>query len=763
MIIQESRYALNIESPVKNSLLIKIEGNPLKKDVIEVLNEITARISDLKAGYVIYDLKHLESFPWLSRIKIFEAINKLYKEGYIAHSFLISPNATLKTVAHFSTKLFPNNSFSVHYTVENAIDSIKIETESEGHAKAFYIRSVFFDEVDDSKSIFFKKTFMTDNEGNKAIVGIIEPNIFILHFKGLLSDTIANFCFDYLDKHLWKKENHWNLIVDASQLRGISRNGRKVFSSRRDWLATYVSKRFYALNRPMRALFKSFSLINREFRNTSVVVDDIFITADQLIKNGKAKAIEYQNQLKGQLHKKPSLSRENLENLSKDELINIIQSSEKEHNTYRDRVVHDSKLVMEIISKITWNDESFVSPLELENVLPEFYDLFQNINRLQFEAADLIQELESHNDNLNKLVDERTTQIEAKSSNLNSLLESYNAPIWIIDTGYRIVSVNSFFEAIVKNGYGTELKVGERIIDYFTDEIKTFWKEKYDSALAGKVVEFHQDYNMGGEIGVYVYKVFPVINDEKIIGCGVIGNNITKLVNSEIQLKEQNETLTKLNEELDTFIYRSSHDMRAPIATLLGLLDLVKNEKDDEKRNQCFSFMEESISKLDGFIHEITELTKNSKYEIESVNLNLRSFVNNILSELAYMPNYSIVKLELDISESIQINSDSFRLKTILKNLIANSIKYSRANSNSWVKVNAKKQEDKIEIVIADNGQGIAKDQHKKVFNMFHRANLSSKGSGLGLYIVKETVHKLGGSINLESELGKGTSVSVIL
>ncbi len=240
--------------------------------------------------------------------------------------------------------------------------------------------------------------------------------------------------------------------------------------------------------------------------------------------------------------------------------------------------------------------------------------------------------------------------------------------------------------------------------------------------------------------------------------------NIDKRKKAEEALQKKNLELQKANEELDRFVYSASHDMRAPLTTIAGLLEVLKLTKDPAEYPQYFEMIRQRIEDMEAFIREVTDYSRNTRLPVENIAIHLRDFVDKIKESVAFMAEQNHIKVEVDIDKDIVIHTDPARLRVIFNNLINNAIKYYDTNkSKRYVKVLAKKESDDCRIEVIDNGMGIHEEYLAKVFDMFFRASEKSKGSGLGLYIVKETVEKLGGEITLSSTLGQGTHVIVRL
>ena len=150
--------------------------------------------------------------------------------------------------------------------------------------------------------------------------------------------------------------------------------------------------------------------------------------------------------------------------------------------------------------------------------------------------------------------------------------------------------------------------------------------------------------------------------------------------------------------------------------------------------------------------------------EVESQRINLAKMSQEVWDLLKYTPEAQQIHFQLEIPENIEIESDENRLKTVLLNLVSNAIRYQdNRKEDRYVRLRCQMNGKGYQIKVEDNGQGIDPAYHTKIFDMFFRANESSKGSGLGLYIVKETVSKMSGTIQLESAPGVGSTFTIKL
>lgn len=233
---------------------------------------------------------------------------------------------------------------------------------------------------------------------------------------------------------------------------------------------------------------------------------------------------------------------------------------------------------------------------------------------------------------------------------------------------------------------------------------------------------------------------------------------------AERTLRKQNEELVKINQELDSFVYSVSHNLRAPLMSVLGLLKLAKIEVERAEADTSvllgyFSMMEYSINKLDDTLKEILDYSRNARSEIRIEKVDINAVLADGFERLKYHEGSDQIQKTLDIRDECPFYSDPYRLTVVFNNLISNAIKYrDLRKKNQYINISATINEAIARIEFSDNGIGIAKELQEKIFDMFYRATERSEGAGLGLYIVRETIEKLGGRISTESTLGNGTT-----
>lgn len=229
--------------------------------------------------------------------------------------------------------------------------------------------------------------------------------------------------------------------------------------------------------------------------------------------------------------------------------------------------------------------------------------------------------------------------------------------------------------------------------------------------------------------------------------------------------KELIEELRKTNKELDELVYRSSHDLRAPLASVLGLINLAKKEDDLDKIREYLDLQEDSVKRLDGLLKEIIQYSRNSHLDVKKEEVDLQEMIKNSLDIHEYFIESPQIQKSLIVDQPVPFKCDKYRLEIVLNNLISNAIRYSNLNQkHPKLDVIAKVDKKEAEIKVIDNGIGINPELKSNIFNMFYKGSDEKMGgSGLGLFIVKETMERLGGEILLESEKDKGSTFTIRL
>lgn len=232
----------------------------------------------------------------------------------------------------------------------------------------------------------------------------------------------------------------------------------------------------------------------------------------------------------------------------------------------------------------------------------------------------------------------------------------------------------------------------------------------------------------------------------------------------EETVKQRTRELKEANEQLETFVYKASHDIKGPLRSVIGLTTIGQKDVKDEVALTYFDHILKSTKKLDTLLRDLLEVTKVKQATLQIEKINFKELVAEAMAHFENSVGYEKIKFSIDIKESADFYSDKKLVYSLIQNLIENPIKYADfSKPESLVSVQITSSEKGADLIFKDNGIGIPEEFQKRVFDMFFKVNDNSNGTGLGLYIVKSTVEKLNGSIQLESQKGVGSTFYVKL
>lgn len=236
----------------------------------------------------------------------------------------------------------------------------------------------------------------------------------------------------------------------------------------------------------------------------------------------------------------------------------------------------------------------------------------------------------------------------------------------------------------------------------------------------------------------------------------------TKVTQRTKKLEMTVKELDKTVNELDRFVYSASHDLSSPLKSIRGLIQIARLDSSPSELNKCLDHMDYSINNLDTVIKSMVDYSRNTHLEVIKVPINCYDLINEVKDELLYWPEAKNVQIENIHDKSLVLLSDKSRIKIILHNLIGNGIKYADSDKpNPYVKIECMTTGEGWVMKVSDNGIGIGIEHLDNIFQMYYRASEKSKGSGLGLFIVKESVSKLKGYMHVVSKLGTGTTFTL--
>ncbi|MCB9230040.1 MAG: HAMP domain-containing histidine kinase [Bacteroidia bacterium] len=230
------------------------------------------------------------------------------------------------------------------------------------------------------------------------------------------------------------------------------------------------------------------------------------------------------------------------------------------------------------------------------------------------------------------------------------------------------------------------------------------------------------------------------------------------------ELEQRNQALSELNEALDSLVYTASHDLKTPVVNFKGMINMLKMVKDRPNSGEMINQIVEKLEiASDRFMVTISDLLDVSRVEkqLDQVNerLNIQTEVQTVLTNMEEQVRKSQAKIRIEATDAPGILIPRQAFQSILQNLLSNSIKYAHPDRTPEILVRSFVRDERLHITVQDNGQGIdLKENGDKLFRMFSRLHDGPGSSGVGLYIVKRTLDKAGGTVSVESEPGIGST-----
>ncbi len=408
------------------------------------------------------------------------------------------------------------------------------------------------------------------------------------------------------------------------------------------------------------------------------------------------------------------------------------------------KVIENGKIIVNKIQQESWpdNKNKWVSLTKMP-----LYDLEKNIIGVFSLTRDITQE---HNAKI---------EIRDRERWLRSVFDHSPVAKIILSTSFKIKQGNQSFVDLL--GEGVEKFMGKSILKLFERQEEPLIGEALKQMLTSNdtskfQLESRIKIGATGTKNVIVQGVY--LND---LGTGE-GEILMHLIDIH-KRKLAEDLLMVRNNELNNFVYKVSHDLRAPLTSIKGIINLIRLEKDPAVFYQYIQMISERIERLDLFIRDVLSHSKNLNVELKFEKIDLQSLIDECVGNIVYQDS------KLNVSRIINIKgkpfySDYHRVHEIMRNLISNAFQYSKKDvADAFVKIEIKTTKKYSRIIIQDNGVGIKKKFQPYIFNMFYRANEKVEGSGLGLYIVKLSVEKLQGEIKMQSSFNKGTTFEIIL
>jgi two-component system, chemotaxis family, CheB/CheR fusion protein len=383
-----------------------------------------------------------------------------------------------------------------------------------------------------------------------------------------------------------------------------------------------------------------------------------------------------------------------------------------------------------------------------------------NISSYNEELISSNEEMQSTNEELQSVNEELQTvnneyQLKIKElAELNDDLNNYfkctiNGQLYVDNN----LIVRKFTPSAIKQINLKESDVGRPLSDISTNIKFSTLIDDINNVISTSITNEKEVQTTDGRW--YQMVIIPYIKqqDNQNGGAIITFNDIT-------ELKRVQDKLTRINSDHDTFIYSASHDLKGPLANVSGLIASLKDVNDPQAAKQITGLIDESVSKLKETINELSDISKIENEIDERENINLKDLLEEVELSIKDTLLKSKAKINIDFKET-EIPFSRKNLRSILLNILSNAIKYRSPDRELELNIRSEKSNGFIILSVQDNGLGLDKNKIGEIFSKFKRRHDHVEGSGIGLYLVKKIITNAGGKIEVESELGKGSTFSV--
>ncbi len=354
---------------------------------------------------------------------------------------------------------------------------------------------------------------------------------------------------------------------------------------------------------------------------------------------------------------------------------------------------------------------------------------------------------------------EKLNTTNGSNISLNSIYNGISDILIVLDDKIQIQKTNHIVEEVLLYNESELLNqsIGKLIRKSDFDMVRDCIRNTYTQK---KLIEI--DLNLIAKNNRQVpvsWSFSPLFNAKgESNGILLVAKNISAQIDAKNQLQDK-------NDELNLFVYKASHDLKSPVSSMQSLMGLINESSTMEEMKEYCKLISECTSRLDIIISDLLVLGRITYGELEFKKVDIKDLIDSILKSIEFADGVKDIDFNISIDDKARsIITEKGLLQTVLFNLIDNAVKYrENKKERSFINIHTDIHGEGILFKIEDNGIGIADAQQGNVFKMFYRATSVSKGSGLGLYIVKTSIAKLRGTISFESETGKGTTFKIYI
>lgn len=357
-------------------------------------------------------------------------------------------------------------------------------------------------------------------------------------------------------------------------------------------------------------------------------------------------------------------------------------------------------------------------------------------------------------------------QIRKSKANLRTLFDHTDTAYILVSDKLKIVSYNLPAQKLREDFRHSGLIAGGDALDYFPDHRKAEIAKIIQRVLSGENISYHSKFtDAEDEDHWYSIKWVGIANDEHQNWGFILSlRDITASKITAMALAQTNAELSKRNKSLEQFTYIISHNLLAPVANIMGITELLK-DPDEGQREELIDGLGASIRTMDTIIKDLSKaLQVKDQVDKKREEVNFQQLVEEITFSINNLIISEDVSIHCDFGELQELFTIRAYLYSVFYNLTLNSIKYRRPEESPAISIRSTIVKDLVLLVFEDNGKGIDMQKHgAQLFSLYKRFDTSTEGKGMGMFMVKTQIEELGGSIAVESELGRGTKITISL
>jgi two-component system, sensor histidine kinase and response regulator len=364
---------------------------------------------------------------------------------------------------------------------------------------------------------------------------------------------------------------------------------------------------------------------------------------------------------------------------------------------------------------------------------------------------------------LEELVSKRTNELVIQSATLTAAFDATPDLVFCKDLNSRFIRCNKTFESYFNIREADIIGKGDVDGLGLSAELAEQYSERDSRVVSEGRMFVIEEYipSADGTVQLFETSKVPMIQNGQIVGVLAISHNIT-------ERKEMEEQALSASRAKSAFLANMSHEIRTPMNAIIGMISIGKSASDTERKDYCFDKIEDASRHLLGVINDILDMSKieANKFELSPVEFNFEKMLQRVVGVVNFRVDEKRQKLTVHIDNAIPqtLIADDQRLAQVITNILGNAVKFTPEQGSISLNTRFLGEKDglcTVEISVSDTGIGISAEQQEHLFNSFQQADIDTTrrfgGTGLGLAISKSIVEMMGGTIRIQSEIGKGS------